>query len=402
MKAASTRAKAAKRRGASTRFFIRRRGASTSSSAAARCRYRPPTALALGARGGRPGRSKRKPRSAHHLAQRESYDPFASLARGGSHGSSRTSSVRAVPRLPRRRCSTPPAASGVSRARDARRRGVDERLLQGVRGRRCGSVGTKPTMSKAIRRETYSGTTTNDVVGSSPCKTRRSGSMAQLDASLFAASPAAAPSGAPRPRRGRRALEAVAKERAARARRDAQLRARREFSWRTTSSGSSRSHRLAGRTRRAYDLAGYGCAAPGAVPTAGRPAGQVQRVLLCLGAQSRLGGPRLGRDSFVARGAAPVLRETRKAERDLEAKLGRAPSDGVAEVSPPSPTSRACAKSTRWAHRRPCGARWPAPPAWRDGVHEERGRAPPPGSVLVPTHHHKRDRGGGCRLSELR
>ena len=75
------------------------------------------------------------------------------------------------------------------------------------------------------------------------------------------------------------------------------------------------------------DLTLYGCAGLArAADRFDRPRVQVQHVLLFLGAQSRL-GRRLdcGRTIRLPKYLSEVLRETRKAERDLEAKLGRAP-----------------------------------------------------------------------------
>ena len=323
MKAASTRAKAAERRGAS--LDSQEEGASTSSSAAEVV-----ATTSNGARGRRRDRSLRSKRnqSGSKTPNANTNDPFASLARGALTAELEKELGRAVQELLRaeamrnRLCEETIAAE--MRADDV----ADDVFSKAFGKKTVRGVGKQNPRSINPSRNVLQVSTTNDG-GSSP-KKNGNGVSNENDASLFAASPAF------RKRLAlalgyadARALDlAVAKGRAA----------RRAFVTHNFGLAARVADDIFGKLSASDrgllsrdDLTLYGCAGLARAADRFDPDRGYKFSTYCYFwvRKAVLDGVKdCGRTIRLPKYLSEVLRETRKAERDLEAKLGRAPSDG--------------------------------------------------------------------------
>ena len=322
MKAASTRAKAAERRGAS--LDSQEEGASTSSSAAEVV-----ATTSNGARGRRRDRSLRSKRnqSGSKTPNANTNDPFASLARGALTAELEKELGRAVQELLRaeamrnRLCEETIAAE--MRADDV----ADDVFSKAFGKKTVRGVGKQNPRSINPSRNVLQVSTTNDG-GSSP-KQNGNGVSNENDASLFAASPAF------RKRLAlalgyadARALDlAVAKGRAA----------RRAFVTHNFGLAARVADDIFGKLSASDrgllsrdDLTLYGCAGLARAADRFDPDRGYKFSTYCYFwvRKAVLDGVKdCGRTIRLPKYLSEVLRETRKAERDLEAKLGRAPSD---------------------------------------------------------------------------
>ena len=321
-KAASTRAKAAERRGAS--LDSREEGASTSSSAA---EVVAGDGAARGRRRDRSLRSKRETKTKTPNANTN--DPFASLARGALTAELEKELGRAVQELLRaeamrnRLCEETIAAE--MRADDV----ADDVFSKAFGKKTVRGVGKQNPRSINPSRNVLQVSTTTDNRGSAPKKNGNFGLSNENDASLFAASPAF---------RKRLALalgyadaraldSAVAKGRAA----------RRAFVTHNFGLAARVADDIFGKLSASDrgllsldDLTLYGCAGLARAADRFDPDRGYKFSTYCYFwvRKAVLDGVKdCGRTIRLPKYLSEVLRETRKAERDLEAKLGRAPSD---------------------------------------------------------------------------
>ena len=326
MKAASTRAKAAERRGAS--LDSQEEGASTSSSAAEVVA----TTTSNGARGRRRDRSLRSKRkqSGSKTPNANTNDPFASLARGALTAELEKELGRAVQELLRaeamrnRLCEETIAAEmrADDVADDVFSKAFGKKTVRGVGKQNPRSINPSRNVLQVSKVST-----TND--GGSAPKKNGNGVSNENDASLFAASPAF------RKRLAlalgyadARALDlAVAKGRAA----------RRAFVTHNFGLAARVADDIFGKLSASDrgllsrdDLTLYGCAGLARAADRFDPDRGYKFSTYCYFwvRKAVLDGVKdCGRTIRLPKYLSEVLRETRKAERDLEAKLGRAPSD---------------------------------------------------------------------------
>ena len=325
MKAASTRAKAAERRGAS--LDSQEEGASTSSSAAEVV-----ATTSNGARGRRRDRSLRSKRnqSGSKTPNANTNDPFASLARGALTAELEKELGRAVQELLRaeamrnRLCEETIAAEmrADDVADDVFSKAFGKKTVRGVGKQNPRSINPSRNVLQVSKVSK-----TND--GGSAPKKNGNGVSNENDASLFAASPAF------RKRLAlalgyadARALDlAVAKGRAA----------RRAFVTHNFGLAARVADDIFGKLSASDrgllsrdDLTLYGCAGLARAADRFDPDRGYKFSTYCYFwvRKAVLDGVKdCGRTIRLPKYLSEVLRETRKAERDLEAKLGRAPSD---------------------------------------------------------------------------